>query len=216
HLSSSACRNSLMLNGLTSFLLYGVLLSARTSCARKSRHRTSRSPGKVLGKFWDFSRKGQRAKMQAEQLLRFGPYRLDPGSEQLWRGPQEVKLTPKGLALLCLLVTRAGHVVTKEELFRSVWSDTVVSDDALTSCIQELRQALRDDARNPRYIETVHRRGYWFIGKVVSDQLSVVSRPEQATNEHESSSVMPAKAGIQEPQAPAAPESPWIPAEAGM
>ena len=92
---------------------------------------------------------------------------------------------------------------------------TVVSDDALTSCIQELRRALRDDARQPRYIETVHRRGYRFIGKVVSEsevssQLvskSVVSSPEEARNEQEVSSVMPAQlvpvlleAGIQEPQ----------------
>ena len=114
--------------------------------------------------------------MQAEQLLRFGPYRFDPESGQLWRGTQEVKLTPKALALLRVLVTRAGHVVTKDEFFQAVLSDTVVSDDALTSCIQELRQALRDDARKPRYLETLHRRGYRFLGKVVSSQQSNVAR----------------------------------------
>jgi DNA-binding winged helix-turn-helix (wHTH) protein len=107
--------------------------------------------------------------MQAEQELRFGPYRFTPQTGQLWRGKHEVKLTPKALALLHTLVTRSGQVVTKDELFHAVWPDTVVSDDALTSCMQELRRALGEDARQPRYIETVHRRGFRFIGKVVSE-----------------------------------------------
>src|SRR5712691_11569592 len=102
-------------------------------------------------------------KLQADQLLRFGPYRLDPPSGQLWRGTLEVKLTPKALAVLRHLLQQPGQVVSKEEFFRAVWADTVVSDAALTSCIQELRQALHDDARSPRYIETVHRRGFRFI-----------------------------------------------------
>ena len=91
-----------------------------------------------------------------------------------------MKLTPKALAVLCCLVDRAGQVVSKEELFQSVWADTVVSDAALTVCVQELRRVLRDDAHKSHYIETVHRRGFRFIGKVVSDQLSVVSPPSPA------------------------------------
>jgi DNA-binding winged helix-turn-helix (wHTH) protein/tetratricopeptide (TPR) repeat protein len=104
--------------------------------------------------------------MPGEQQLSFGPYRLDPAAGQLWRGTQEVKLTPKALAVLHLLLARPGRVVTKEELFQTVWSGTTVGDAALTSCIQELRQALHDDARKPRYVETVHRRGFRFIGAV--------------------------------------------------
>ena len=114
--------------------------------------------------------------MQSEQPLRFGPYRLDLGGGQLWRGKQAVKLPPKALAVLQVLAMRPGQVVTKDELFQIVWPDTVVSEDALTSCLQELRRALRDDARHPRYIETVHRRGFRFIGKVASSQYSVASR----------------------------------------
>jgi DNA-binding winged helix-turn-helix (wHTH) protein len=106
--------------------------------------------------------------MQAEQLLGFGPYRFDLHTEQLWRGQHAIKLTPKALVLLRTLVERAGKLVTKEELLQAGWAQTVVSDDALTACIQELRRALGDDARQPRYIETVHRRGFRFIGKVVS------------------------------------------------
>lgn len=54
--------------------------------------------GKVRGKLWDFFRKGRMPKAQTEELLRFGPYRLGPGCGQLWRGTQEVNLTPKVLA----------------------------------------------------------------------------------------------------------------------
>ncbi len=113
--------------------------------------------------------------MGRERRLSFGPYRVDPDGGQLWRGTQAVKLTPKALAVLRVLVTRPGQAVSKEEFFRAVWADTMVSDAALTSCIQELRQALHDEARNPRYIETVHRRGYRFIGAVRSPESEVIS-----------------------------------------
>lgn len=116
--------------------------------------------------------------MQAEQMLSFGPYQFDPHTRQLWRGKQEVRVTGKASALLCWLLEGAGQVVTRDELFAAVWADTVVSEAALTSCVQELRQALHDPARKPLYIETVHRRGFRFLGKVGSEQLSVVSREE--------------------------------------
>jgi DNA-binding winged helix-turn-helix (wHTH) protein/predicted ATPase len=101
------------------------------------------------------------------QPLAFGPYRLDP-RRGLWRGRREVKLAPKALVLLRFLLERAGDVLTKEEVFRAVWPDTAVSDGALTSCVRELRRALRDDARQPQYIETLHRRGYRFVARVLS------------------------------------------------
>lgn len=106
--------------------------------------------------------------MQADRLLACGSYRWDPQTGQLWRGKQEVSLTGKASAVLRYLVERAGQLVTKEELFAAVWPQTVVSDAALSSCIQELRHALRDDAKKPRYIETVHRRGYRFLPTVTT------------------------------------------------
>jgi DNA-binding winged helix-turn-helix (wHTH) protein len=122
--------------------------------------------------------------MQAEPLLRFGPYRLGVNSGQLWRGTLEVKLTPKALAVLRCLLEQAGQVVSKEVLFQAVWPKTVVSDAALTACIQELRQMLRDDARNPRYIETVHRRGYRFIAPLTTPPLpSLESRVQSLGSE---------------------------------
>jgi DNA-binding winged helix-turn-helix (wHTH) protein len=114
--------------------------------------------------------------MQDAQDLCFGPYRLNLRTTRLWRDQESVKLTPKALSVLCLLVSRAEQVVTKDELFQTVWSDVVVGDDALTSCIQELRRALGDDARQPRYIETVHRRGFRFIGKVISQEEVISSQ----------------------------------------
>jgi DNA-binding winged helix-turn-helix (wHTH) protein/predicted ATPase len=97
-------------------------------------------------------------------MIQFGRFQLDP-AQGLRRGTQEVRLTPKSLALLCVLAERAGDVVSKEELFRTVWPGTAVSDAALTSCIQELRYALADDPRRPRFIETLHRRGYRFVAR---------------------------------------------------
>ncbi|MDQ3421083.1 MAG: winged helix-turn-helix domain-containing protein, partial [Acidobacteriota bacterium] len=98
-------------------------------------------------------------------MIRFGRFRLDP-SQGLTRGTNEVHLTPKALAILSVLARRAGRVVSKQELFDLVWPDTAVSDAALTSCIQELRHALGDDPREPRYLETVHRRGYRFVARI--------------------------------------------------
>ena len=101
-----------------------------------------------------------------EQGVRFGRHRFDLATGRLWSGEREVKLTPKAAAVLKALVTHAGQPVRKEELFASVWNGIVVSDDALTSCIQELRRALADDARHPRFIETRHRCGYRFVARV--------------------------------------------------
>ena len=102
-----------------------------------------------------------------DRVLTFGRYRLDPRGG-LKSGAREIRLTPKALALLSFLAERPGEVITKEELFGAVWPETTVGDAALVTCIQELRKALRDDARKPHFIETLHRRGYRFIGKVTS------------------------------------------------
>ncbi len=103
-----------------------------------------------------------------QQDVTFGDYRFDVESRRLWSGTREIRLTPKASDVLKVLVTRAGEPVSKEDLFAAVWSDTVVSDDALTSCIQEIRRALEDDAKQPRFIETRHRRGYRFVAPLVA------------------------------------------------
>jgi DNA-binding winged helix-turn-helix (wHTH) protein/predicted ATPase len=96
----------------------------------------------------------------SDREFTFGRFRFDARAGQLWRDGSEVKLTPRAASVLHALVERAQQLVTKQELFDRVWGGLAVSDDALTSCIQELRCALGDDARRPHTIETRHRRGY--------------------------------------------------------
>src|SRR5689334_1600497 len=98
--------------------------------------------------------------MAGERQMAFGSFRFDARSGQLWHEGREVRLTPRAAAVLQTLAERAGDVVSKQDLFDRVWNGMAVTDDALTTCIQELRGAFGDDARRPRYIETRHRRGY--------------------------------------------------------
>ena len=98
--------------------------------------------------------------MGADRQFAFGQVRFEPRSGEVCRDGRVIKLTPRATAVLCALVESAQQLVTKQELFDRVWGGRAVGDNALTSCIQELRGALNDDARHPCYIETSHRRGY--------------------------------------------------------
>jgi adenylate cyclase len=112
-----------------------------------------------------------------QRSVSFDRFRFEPPSGRLWSGQQEVRLTPKAAAVLSALLAHAGEPVSKEALFASVWPNTVVGDDALASCIQELRKALSDDPKKPRFIETRHRRGYRFVADLVSTDEPVVPAP---------------------------------------
>lgn len=107
--------------------------------------------------------------------VRFGPFLLDP-TQGLARGERKIHVTPKSLALLGALVERAGEIVLKEELFLRVWPSSVVTDAALSSCILELRHALGDNARRPRYIETIHRRGFRFLAICADERRAAIHR----------------------------------------
>ena len=117
-----------------------------------------------------------------EQGVHFGDYQFDIETGRLWLGQDEIRLTPKAAAVLKVLVTHAGEPVSKEQLFASVWNGLAVSDDALTSCVQELRKALEDDSRHPRFIETRHRRGYRFIASLVTATTSSAVEETQPAN----------------------------------
>jgi len=101
-------------------------------------------------------------------ILVFLDFVVDAANARLRRGAEIIPLRPKALALLSCLAARPGRLVTKDELLATVWPDTSVSDWVLTSTVRELRDALGDDAREPRIIETVHRRGYRFLPAVDS------------------------------------------------
>ncbi len=98
--------------------------------------------------------------------FRVADWVADPATHRLHRGDTEVRLEPRVMALLVCLANRAGELVTREELERQVWGRTVVGYDALTSSIIKLRKALGDDSRQPRFIETVSKKGYRLIAPV--------------------------------------------------
>jgi DNA-binding winged helix-turn-helix (wHTH) protein len=143
---------------------------------QESKKSVAGSHGKTLEFLWDCYGMNEQEKDQTDSVVIFGSYRLDVGTGQLWRGKQEVRMTPKAFTALRYFVNHPGQLVTKDDLFAAVWPQTIVTEATLASCIQELRQALRDDAKAPRYIETVHRRGFRFIEKVVSSHHDVGRR----------------------------------------
>ena len=91
---------------------------------------------------------------------------LDPSAYRLMRDDEVVQLSPKIIDLLLYLVARQPALVSKEDLFKALWPDVAVTDNALTQAVSELRQALGDDPSKPAYIQTVARRGYRFIAPV--------------------------------------------------
>jgi DNA-binding winged helix-turn-helix (wHTH) protein/tetratricopeptide (TPR) repeat protein len=97
---------------------------------------------------------------------RFGEYVLDVRERRLTGGGQDTYLPPKMFQTLLYLVIRSGHLVTKKELLDAIWQDVAVTENALTRCIKDVRLALRDDVRRPRFIETIPRVGYKFIAEV--------------------------------------------------
>ena len=95
--------------------------------------------------------------------VRFEAFELDEPNALLLRDGKAVALTPKAFALLCALARRPGTLLTKSTLLDDVWGHQFVSDSVLKTAISDLRAALKDDPRQPRFIETVSRRGYRFI-----------------------------------------------------
>jgi len=109
---------------------------------------------------------------------RFGPFEVDLLEHQLRRGQRVVPVTRKSFALLAALLARPGSLVSKAELFETVWAGTVVTDAALSRAIRELRVALGDDAANPTCIATVHGLGFRFIAPLLNE--APAAPPESA------------------------------------
>lgn len=118
----------------------------------------------------------------AQKIVRFGVFELDLISGELCKRGLKVKLSEQPLQILLILIERAGEMVPRDEVRRRLWpADTFVDFDAgLNSAIKKLRDALGDPAENPRFIETVPRRGYRFIGPV--EQPAVQGNDEVSLN----------------------------------
>src|ERR1700704_6024427 len=101
-------------------------------------------------------------------LLRFGVFEVDLRAGELRKQGKRIKLQEQPFQVLAVLLQRPGEVVTREELRSQNWPpDTFVDfDNSLNTAINKLREALGDSADNPRFIETLPRRGYRFIAPV--------------------------------------------------
>jgi len=98
--------------------------------------------------------------------FRFDRFTLDGDTRRLLLGSEEVHLSPKALHLLLVLVENRHRSVSRAELQKELWPSTYVLDTNLASLIKEIRRALGDTADTPKFVRTVHRFGYWFIGEL--------------------------------------------------
>ncbi len=99
-------------------------------------------------------------------MLRFDEFELDLPKAELRRGRQPVPIQPRVFRLLTHLVMNRHRVVTQDELLNTVWAREAVVPSVLSTAVRALRRTLGDDSRQPRYVQTVHRVGYGFIGRV--------------------------------------------------
>jgi eukaryotic-like serine/threonine-protein kinase len=124
-------------------------------------------------------------------VFRFGLFEADPGSGKLLKQGEPVPLQDQPFRMLCLLLLRPGEIVTREELREKLWPQNtfVEFDGSLNVAVKKLRDALGDSADNPRFVETVPRRGYRFIAPVsvktttavAAKEASAVSKPSASS-----------------------------------
>jgi DNA-binding winged helix-turn-helix (wHTH) protein/Tfp pilus assembly protein PilF len=100
--------------------------------------------------------------MQARKML----FQIDLDDERLWRGTEEIPLPPKAFTLLRFFLQHPDRLLTKHEILEKVWPNTYVTEGLVKDYVRDLRKALGDDPKSPRFIKTVHRRGYRYIGHI--------------------------------------------------
>src|SRR5579872_1261830 len=131
---------------------------------------------------------GGLAMRTSSSIFRFGPFEAKTEAQELSKNGTRVKLRGQPFSILELLLSRAGEVVTREEIRQKLWpADTFVDfEHGLNTSIKKLRQALGDSATDPRYVETLPRLGYRFIAAVETDaepiQKSVVREAFRAVS----------------------------------
>ena len=119
--------------------------------------------------------------------LRFDRFELDEAEARLTCAGEPVALAPKPFAVLCALARTPGRLVTKNALLDLVWGHRFVTESVLKTAISEVRAALDDDPKQPRFIETVSRRGYRFIAAAIgtsSQSAPAVERNVAAGRDH--------------------------------
>ena len=102
-----------------------------------------------------------------KRVIRFGTFEADPATGELRKGERRINLQEQPFRLLLLLLEHPGEVVTRDELRGKLWGETFVDfEEGLNTAVRKLRDALGDSASNPRFVETLPRRGYRFIAPV--------------------------------------------------
>ena len=96
----------------------------------------------------------------------FGDLTLDTDTRQIRRGAVEVPISPKAFELLTALIDARPRALSKADLHERLWPDTYVTESNLAGLVAEIRRAIGDDARTPRFVRTVQRFGYAFAGEV--------------------------------------------------
>src|ERR1044072_688461 len=99
-------------------------------------------------------------------IYRVANFEISTEQNCLRRDGTDQYLRPKSFQVLIYLLDNRQRVVTKEELIQSIWNDVAVTDDALVQCLIEIRKALGDNSRYPRFVKTLPKIGYRFIGEV--------------------------------------------------
>ena len=111
-------------------------------------------------------------------------HRLNLDEERLWYGDEPIEISNKAFQLLRLLVSNPDHLLTKEHILDAVWGDVYVTEGLVKEYIHDLRLALGDDAKQPRYIETVHGRGYRFLGGIDIDNAPLGTKARREHSIH--------------------------------
>jgi DNA-binding winged helix-turn-helix (wHTH) protein len=111
--------------------------------------------------------------------LRFDRFELDEADARLTCAGEPVPLAPRPFEVLCTLARSPRRLVTKNALLDAVWGHRFVAESVLKSAISEVRAALGDDPKQPRYIETVSRRGYRFIAAAVGAPSQIAAAAER-------------------------------------
>src|SRR6266478_1652472 len=151
--------------------------------------------------------------------LRFGVFEVDLRAGELTKRGLHIRLQEQSFQVLAMLLEKPGELVTREELCKKLWSQTVVDfDHGLNKAINKIREALGDSAENPRFVETVARRGYRFLADVTPVDAAADSQPEPETDglvpPPDSPRVEPAAVGVP-PKRPYRPRA-WTSVELGL
>src|SRR5215469_8028679 len=130
------------------------------------------------------------------RIVQFGLFELDLDAGELRKSGVRVRLQEQPFQILAVLLERPGSVITREELQKRLWpGDTFVDFDlSLNGAVKKLRQALNDDSQNPRFIETLYRRGYRFIGSANRAARLEAVQPLSATLARSTTPIEPMRA----------------------